>query len=104
MQSAGSESKLRMGQPAGPGSARPLLEIENVSKSFWGIHALHRVSLTVAPGQVHAITGENGAGKSTLMRIIAAIERPDSGVVRFHGQGIAMIHQELLTFPDLTVA
>jgi ABC-type sugar transport system ATPase subunit len=54
--------------------------------------------------EVHAITGENGAGKSTLMRIIAGMERPDSGAVHFHGEGISMIHQELLTFPDLTVA
>jgi ABC-type sugar transport system ATPase subunit len=53
---------------------------------------------------VHAITGENGAGKSTLMRIVAGLDSPDTGAVRFHGRAIAMIHQELQTFPDLSVA
>src|SRR5258706_2719283 len=90
-----------------------LLQVEDVSKWFWGIQALDRVRLAVKPGEVHAVTGENGAGKSTLMRIIAGLEQPDSGEVRFRGSGvsggiamihIAMIHQELLPFPDLTVA
>lgn len=85
-----------------------LLQVEDVSKWFWGIQALDRVCLAVKPGEVHAVTGENGAGKSTLMRIIAGLDRPDSGKVRFRGSGIsggiAMIHQELLPFPDLTVA
>lgn len=89
-----------------------LLQVEDVSKWFWGIQALDRVCLTVNPGEVHAVTGENGAGKSTLMRIIAGLDQPDSGEVRFRGSGISggiagsisMIHQELLPFPDLTVA
>ena len=81
-----------------------MLQVEAVSKSYWGIHALERVSFQVASGEVHAVTGENGAGKSTLMRIIAGMERPDEGEVRFAGRGISMIHQELLPFPDLTVA
>jgi ABC-type sugar transport system ATPase subunit len=80
------------------------LQIQNVSRSFGGVRALDRVSFDVARGTVHAITGENGAGKSTLMRIIAGLDRADSGEVRFHGRGIAMIHQELLAFPSLTVA
>ncbi len=82
----------------------PLLEVENVSKSFWGIQALDRVSLEVQRGEIRAITGENGAGKSTLMKIVAGLYQADSGEVRFHGRGIAMIHQELLPFPDLSVA
>ncbi len=82
----------------------PVLEVEGVAKSFWGIQALDGARLTVRKGEVHAVTGENGAGKSTLMKIIAGDERADAGEVRFHGRGIAMIHQELLPFPDLTVA
>jgi inositol transport system ATP-binding protein len=82
----------------------PVLELEEISKSFWGIRALHRVSLTVNRGEVHALTGENGAGKSTLMKIVAGIERADSGDIHFHGRAIAMIHQELLPFPEMTVA
>ena len=81
-----------------------MLRVEAVSKSFGGIQALDRVDLSVEPGTVHAVTGENGAGKSTLMKIIAGLIRPDSGEVRFTGRAIAMIHQELLTFPHLSVA
>src|SRR6266487_4646685 len=81
-----------------------VLQVENVSKSFWGIRALDRVSLTVQRGEIHALTGENGAGKSTLMKIVAGIERADSGETHFHGRAIAMIHQELLPFPEMTVA
>src|SRR5215471_2007959 len=83
---------------------QPLLQLSGISKSFWGIRALDSVSLTVARGEVHALTGENGAGKSTLMKIVAGIERPDSGAVTFHGNAVSMIHQELLPFPEMTVA
>src|SRR5689334_9399885 len=82
----------------------PVLEIEAVSKSFWGIRALEQVSLSVQRGEVHAVTGENGAGKSTLMKIVAGIEQADSGRIHFHGKGIAMIHQELLPFREMSVA
>src|SRR5713226_8998949 len=82
----------------------PILHVEEVSKSFWGVPALDRVRLEVKQGEVHAITGENGAGKSTLMKIIAGMDRPDAGEVRFQGHRISMIHQELLPFPDMTVA
>lgn len=82
----------------------PLLEVCGVSKSFWGIRALSGVDLKVYRGEVHAVTGENGAGKSTLMKIVAGDEAPDSGTIRFSGRAIAMIHQELLPFPDLSVA
>ena len=84
--------------------AGALLEVEGVSKFFGGIQALHGVRLEVARGEIHAVTGENGAGKSTLMRIVAGLETADGGTVRFSGRGIAMIHQELMTFPDLSVA
>jgi inositol transport system ATP-binding protein len=81
-----------------------ILELEGVSKWFGGIQALDRVDVIVRRGEIHAITGENGAGKSTLMRIVAGLERADAGAIRFHGRGIAMIHQELLLFPDLSVS
>lgn len=81
-----------------------VLQVEGVSKSFGGILALDDVSLTVQAGEIHAVTGENGAGKSTLMRIVAGLDHADAGSIRFHGRRIAMIHQELLTFPDLSVA
>ena len=82
----------------------PILQLDGISKSFWGIRALERVDLTVARGDVHALTGENGAGKSTLMKIVAGLERADAGRIGFHGSAVAMIHQELLPFPEMTVA
>ncbi|MGP8247853.1 MAG: sugar ABC transporter ATP-binding protein [Bryobacteraceae bacterium] len=94
-----------------------VLQVRNLSKSFPGVRALDGVSLDVEAGKVHAVTGENGAGKSTLMRILAGLQTPDSGEILFQGHpirignphealrmGISMIHQELLPFPDLTVA
>ena len=82
----------------------PVLELTGITRSFWGIRALEQVDLTVARGEVHALTGENGAGKSTLMKIVAGIERADAGEIRFHGSAVAMIHQELLPFPEMSVA
>ncbi|HKE24189.1 MAG TPA: sugar ABC transporter ATP-binding protein [Bryobacteraceae bacterium] len=82
----------------------PVLEVIDISKSFWGIQALRGVSLNVHAGEIHAVTGENGAGKSTLMKIVAGQERADTGRLHFRGRAIAMIHQELLPFPELSVA
>ncbi len=82
----------------------PILEFKDISKSFWGAKALDRVSFDVRRGEVHALTGENGAGKSTLVKILAGIETADSGEAVFRGSGISMIHQELLPFPDLSIA
>jgi ribose transport system ATP-binding protein len=86
----------------------PLLEVRHVTKSFPGVRALRGVSLTLARGEVLAVIGENGAGKSTLMKILAGVQRPDSGETLLDGltlemdsvhtalrHGIALIHQEL---------
>jgi inositol transport system ATP-binding protein len=82
-----------------------VLEARSLSKSFTGVQALRGVSLDIRRGEVHALVGENGAGKSTLMKILAGQLRADSGSVEFRGaRGVAMIYQELLTFPALTVA
>jgi inositol transport system ATP-binding protein len=94
-----------------------ILQANGLSKAFPGVQALSDVGLDIVRGQVHAVTGENGAGKSTLMKILAGIEQPDSGEMRLCGRllrlkgahdalrrGISIIHQELLPFPDLTVA
>jgi inositol transport system ATP-binding protein len=82
-----------------------VLEARNLSKSFAGEKALSGVSLDIRRGEVHALMGENGAGKSTLMKILAGQLKADSGSVEFRGaRGVALIHQELMTFPNLTVA
>jgi len=94
-----------------------LLQIKNVSKSFSGVTVLNGVSLDIAPGEVHGLMGENGAGKSTLMKIVCGIEQPDEGEIVFKGKpvrfakpadalnsGISIIHQELNSILDMTVA
>lgn len=48
----------------------PVLEMKEISKSFYGTQVLKNVSLTVGKGEIHCLVGENGAGKSTLMNIL----------------------------------
>ncbi len=97
-------------------AADSLLRVTNLSKSFPGVQALSAIHLEVERGSVQAIMGENGAGKSTLMKILAGHILPDEGEILFKGcpvrfrsphhalrQGVAMIPQELLPFPNLTV-
>jgi ABC-type sugar transport system ATPase subunit len=97
-------------------SGEPLVAMRQVTKRYGGVQALAGVDLDVYPGRIHAICGENGAGKSTLMRIVAGVERPDSGSIDFrdhpigHGRigwrqrnAIAIVFQELSLFPDLDV-
>lgn len=96
---------------------QPVLELQGLSKSFAATQALKDMSLSVMPGEVHAIVGENGAGKSTLIKIMTGVHQPDSGTIRVEGQpvtlksteaaqdaGIAAIYQEPMVFPDLNVA
>jgi len=95
----------------------PLLELVSVSKTYPGVRALDRVSLSVSRGEVVALIGENGAGKSTLMRILGGIVEPSEGAIRIDGEqrpsmtvasamaaGIAFVHQELNLFDNLDVA
>jgi ribose transport system ATP-binding protein len=66
---------------AAPGSAAPptLVRVENLSKTFVGQKALDRVSLEIAPGEVHALLGQNGCGKSTLIKVLTGYHQPDRG-------------------------
>jgi len=94
-----------------------LLEVESVSKSYFGVQALKEVNFSLQPGQVHALVGENGAGKSTLVKIITGVVKKDAGEIKIDGQsvkiknphhartlGVATIFQELSQIPYLTVA
>jgi rhamnose transport system ATP-binding protein len=100
-----------------PGPAAPLLEVRDIEKTFPGVRALSGVSFEVRAGEVHALLGENGAGKSTLIKIISGVYEPDGGSILIGGRetrftspedakraGVATIYQELLLFPELTVA
>ena len=84
---------------------------------FGTVDVLSDADVDLFPGEIHALVGENGAGKSTLAKILGGVHRPRAGTIvvdgveaSFHGprdaaaRGIALIHQEPLTFPDLTVA
>ena len=62
-----------------------MLEIKNISKTFYRKEALNSVSLFVNKGEIFGLLGPNGAGKTTLIRIINRIVQPDSGSVRFNG-------------------
>ena len=85
-----------------------LLQMTDISKTFPGVKALDKVSLSVHKGTVHALMGENGAGKSTLMKCLFGMYVKDGGHIYLEGKeinfknsrealdnGVAMVHQEL---------
>lgn len=71
-------------------TARPVLTLTDVSKSFGGVAALRDVSLDLLPGEVHALVGMNGAGKSTLVGVISGAHAPDSGTVTVDGTAVTL--------------
>jgi ABC-type sugar transport system ATPase subunit len=84
------------------GSAEPLLEARNVSKTFPGLLALDGVSLTVSAGEIVGLVGQNGSGKSTLVKILAGVHAPDPGSEILLGRSpdgqeteLHFIHQDL---------
>ena len=94
-----------------------LIELKDIHKSFYGVEVLHGVNFVLQSGSVHALMGENGAGKSTLMKVIAGVHTADSGKVFLDNKeveisspakarelGIAMIHQELSSELEMSVA
>lgn len=96
---------------------RLVLELERVSKSYGGVHAVQHVDLEVWSSEIHAIVGDNGAGKSTLMKIVAGAHAPDDGIIRRDGMpveirspqhaarlGIATVYQDLALVDTRTVA
>ena len=95
----------------------PRLQLSGITKRYPAVLANSGVSLTVMPGETHAVLGENGAGKSTLMKIIYGSVKPDEGSVKFNGQavhirnpqearamGISMVFQHFSLFDTITVA
>jgi sulfate transport system ATP-binding protein len=89
------------------------IEVRNVSKRFGAFQALEDVSLDVDSGSLTALLGPSGSGKSTLLRIIAGLERPDSGEVRLAGEdatvlapqkrGVGFVFQHYAAFKHMTV-
>jgi len=64
----------------------PLVELEDISISFGGLHAVEGASLELYPGEVVGLLGHNGAGKSTLIKILSGAYKRDSGIIRIDGQ------------------
>lgn len=72
----------------------PVLTLESVRKSFGALKVTDDVSLSVAPGELHALIGPNGAGKTTLVHQISGMLKPDSGAIRFRGEDITALTPE----------
>ncbi|MDR1615023.1 MAG: sulfate ABC transporter ATP-binding protein [Campylobacteraceae bacterium] len=62
------------------------IEISHISKNFGAFAALDDISLNIPNGELTALLGPSGSGKTTLLRIIAGLENPDSGTIRFFGE------------------
>ncbi|RZQ60635.1 sugar ABC transporter ATP-binding protein [Amycolatopsis suaedae] len=98
-------------------TAEPVVRAHGVGKRYGPTVALHDVSLTVRPGESHALVGRNGAGKSTLVSILTGLSKPDTGAVEFGGRPapalgdregwrsrVACVYQHSTVIPHLTVA
>ena len=94
----------------------PLLEINNVTKDFGGLEALHNVSMNIDQGDIISLIGPNGAGKTTLFNCITGTMPPSTGSIRFQGaelvglpphevarRGIARTFQHIRLFNRMTV-
>ena len=94
-----------------------LLKMENITKVFPGVRALDDIDFELCSGEIHAILGENGAGKSTLIKVLGGIYEADEGKIFINGEevkinsvqdanqeGIAIIHQEIVLVPFMTIA
>ena len=101
---------------SGFANLKPRLVLTGITKRYPSVVANEDVSLSVRPGEIHAVLGENGAGKSTLMKIIYGVTKPDAGTIMWNGQyetitapsqarrmGIGMVFQHFSLFETLTV-
>ena len=97
-------------------SDTPLLQLQNITKTFGSVQALDDVDFEVRAGEVMALVGDNGAGKSTLVKCVAGTHTPDSGKILFEGQevhihgpkdsarlGIEVVYQDLALCDNLDV-
>jgi ABC-type Fe3+/spermidine/putrescine transport system ATPase subunit len=91
----------------------PLLSLQNISRNFGSTRAVAGVSLDVAQGEFFGLLGPSGCGKTTTLRMIAGLEQPDSGSIRFQDKditdlpperrGFGMVFQNYALFPHLNV-
>lgn len=94
-----------------------MIRLDRITKVYPGVKSLDSVSFEAHAGEIHALLGENGAGKSTLIKAMAGAIQPDGGEIHYDGAlrqwsdpaaardaGIHVIYQELMLFPELSVA
>src|ERR1700684_3851907 len=67
----------------------PVIAVEGLRKCFGNQTVLNGINLSVNRGETLAVLGRSGTGKSVLLRLIIGLQKPDSGLVLIHGQGIA---------------
>lgn len=92
------------------------IRLENIKKSFGDNVVLSDTNFNLKTGEIHALVGENGAGKSTLMNILTGLHEQNEGKILIDGvetkfpnpkeaeeNGVSFIHQEMITWPDMTV-
>ena len=97
-------------------SGKPVWELNGITKSFPGVKANDEVSLSIYPGEIHALLGANGCGKTTLIKIFSGVHQPDAGTILLEGRpvkmetptvarsyGIATVFQEFSLVSSLTV-
>ena len=102
--------------PARFENLKPRLVLTGITKRYPSVVANDDVSMSVRPGEIHAVLGENGAGKSTLMKMIYGVTKPDAGTIMWEGHyetiaapsqarrmGIGMVFQHFSLFETLTV-
>jgi ABC-type branched-subunit amino acid transport system ATPase component len=75
----------------------PLLQLEQVSKSFGGLQCIWKLDLDVHEGEVVSVIGPNGAGKTTLFNLVTGLYRPDSGDIRLEGESIVGLSPNKIT-------
>jgi simple sugar transport system ATP-binding protein len=98
------------------GSETPVLELDDIGKSYGNVHALRGVNISVRQGEVTCVLGDNGAGKSTLIKIVAGLHDYTEGTMKFNGEvrhftsprvaqsiGIATVYQDLALAPLMSV-
>lgn len=94
----------------------PLVQMQNIHKTYGAVKALDGVDLTVGHGEILGLVGDNAAGKSTLMKILSGATTPDKGEILFDGRkvtyespsearkiGIEMVYQDFALAPNLDV-
>src|SRR6266571_9170124 len=97
-------------------SDTPLLQLQNITKTFGSVQALDDVDFEVREGEVMALVGDNGAGKSTLVKCVAGTHSADGGDILFEGRevsihgpkdaaklGIEVVYQDLALCDNLDV-